>query len=312
MQKFNVIEKVTQQIIDLLEKVDSGDITTWIPLSGLAYNPASKHTYASINQLLLSLEMYNNDYSHNNWLTYKQIQKAGGSVLKGEKSSMVTFTDTVFKDEKGNRIEQKVAWDRLIEKRKTNASISTFSDIDITYKRFIKYYLVWNIQQTKGVDPEIVHCTLEGLTETERIGIADQIVEESGAKIVHVSANSAHYDLNLDKIQMPFPEQFESSEEYYRVLFHEMIHWTGHESRLNRIKATSKEDDVYAFEELIAELGASFICAQLNIKASIRSSSAYIKSWLKALNDDRTFILKAISHAEKAGNYLTKQREANV
>jgi antirestriction protein ArdC len=312
MEKFNVLEEVTNQIIDLLDKVDNGDIKFWIPISGLAYNPASKHTYSNFNQLLLSLQMYYSDYSHNNWLTFKQIEKAGGSILKGEKSSMVTYTDVVYYDKEGNKVEAKAAWDLLIEKRKMDATIKYLGDIGITTKRFIKYYLVFNIQQTKGVNPDIVHSTLPDLYETESNQSIDQIIADCGAKVTYMAANTAHYNPALDKIVMPMPQQFESTDEFCKTLFHELIHWTGHKSRLNRLKAKSKKDDDYAFEELVAELGSAFICARLGMKASITSSSAYIKSWLKALGDDRTFILKAVSQAERAMKYLVKFQKVSL
>ena len=310
--KKNILQEVTNQIIDLLDKVNSGHIKTWIPLSGRAYNPYSKHTYSGLNQLLLSLQMYYSDYSHNNWMTFKQVQKVGGSVIKGEKSSMVTFTDTIFYDENGDKVEQRKAWDLLIEKRKFDSSIKYLSDIGITMRKFLKAYQVFNVQQVKNLDVRYANAKLKGLDAGERIDFADQIIENTGAKIVHVSANSAHYNPGLDKIQMPFPEQFESIDEYYKTLYHELVHWSGHESRLNRIQATSKKDKDYAFEELTAELGSAFICANLDIEASITSSAAYIQSWLKNLNNDSKFILKAVSYAEKAMKYFTENQKTSV
>jgi antirestriction protein ArdC len=312
MEKFNVIEEVTNQIIDLLGKVDSGDIKYWIPLSGLAFNPASKHTYSSLNQLLLSLKMYNSDYIYNHWLTFKQIQKAGGSVLIGEKSSLVTFSDSIFVDKEGNKVTNQKVIEEINNKRKAGLLGQYLTETGIKTKRYLKYYLVWNIQQTKGVNPEIVHSTMATLYETESNPSIDQIIADCGAKVKYMAANTAHYNPSLDKIVMPTPQQFESTDEFCKTLFHELIHWTGHKSRLNRLETKSKEDDAYAFEELVAELGSAFICAQLGLKASITSSSAYIKSWLKALNDDKTFILKAVSHAEKAMKYIVKYQEVSL
>ena len=312
MEKRNILEEVTNKIIDLLDKVNSGDIKYWIPLSGMAYNPFSKHTYSGLNQLLLSLIMYYSDYSHNNWMTFKQIQKVGGSVIKGEKSTIVTFTDAVFYNEYGERIEQKEALDLLKEKRKFDPIIKYLSDVGITTKRFLKAYRVFNVQQVRDLDSSYVNAKLKGLDAGERVDFADQIIEDNGAKIVHVSGNSAHYNPSLDKIQMPFPEQFEIIDEYYKTLFHELVHWSGHKIRLNRLKASSKKGSVYAFEELVAELGSAFICSNLNIRASITSSAAYIQSWLKALKNDKSYIINAMSSSERAMKYIIEKQETSV
>lgn len=302
--KVDVTEEVTQKIIELLDKVSSGDIVYWIPLSGLAYNPITKHTYNSLNQLLLSLSMQSMNYSHNNWLTFKQINEAGGSVIKGEKSTLITFTDVLFfKD--GNKISEQEAKALFEQAKERDANIKKYKDIGISTKRFLKYYLVFNVAQTTGLPDEIIAPDLVKLQDKERFDVADKIAHDNGVVIKHVSGNSAHYEPQNDLIQMPFLKQFKATENYYATLFHEITHWTGNEKRLNR-PFGSRDTPEYAFEELIAELGSTFMCAHLQIQAPLTSSTAYIKSWLSALEDDRKYIIRAVSFAERATQYLFK------
>ncbi|MBX7227753.1 MAG: ssDNA-binding domain-containing protein [Chitinophagales bacterium] len=287
--------EVTDHILELLDKVTSGDIQHWIPLCGLAKNPITNHTYQYLNQLLLSLAMYHSTYSHNHWMTFKQINEKGGSVQKGERSTMVTFTDFLYK-ENDTTISKHEAEERLQKARLTNTEAS-YRDIGITVKRFLKHYAVFNVAQTTGLSDAITAPTLASLPDKERFAAIDHLINEKGITIRHVSANSAHYEPSKDRIQMPFLKQFTTKEHYYAVLFHEIIHWTGHEKRLNRTCD-------YAFEELIAELGSAFLCAHLAIPAPLTSSAAYIQSWLTALEGDRNYLFKALPHAQRAVLYV--------
>ncbi|MFN8266502.1 MAG: zincin-like metallopeptidase domain-containing protein [Chitinophagales bacterium] len=299
---FNVTDAVTDKLIALLDKVNNGDIEYWLPLSGLAYNPVSKNYYNSISQLLLSFQLQTMHYSHNNWLTFKQINEAGGSVVKGEKSSMVTFTDVIYFDKNEKKLPEKEVKEMLKQARASNSNV-TLKDLQITTKRFLKYYQVFNVAQTSNLPEVLVAPELTKLEDKDRFEAADRLVHNNGVVIKHVSANSAHYEPQNDIIQMPFLKQFSTTERYYATLFHEVTHWTKHENRLQRPSGMFGTPE-YAFEELIAELGSAFICARLQIHASLSSSSAYIKSWLSALENDRKYILKAVSYADKAMRYI--------
>ena len=305
MEKTNVIQEVTAKLLDLIEKVTNGDIEYWIPLSGLAYNPQSKHTYSNLNQLLLSLELYERNYSFNSWMTFKQIGKAGGLVKKGERSTMITFSETLYTDSRGNTVSKDAARQIYAEAKAINPGISSYSEAGIKTKRFLKLYFVFNVAQTEGLPNELIEAQLAKIPDISRYAIAEQVIESTGAKIVHVAGNSAHYNPSKDKIQMPSPKQFNTPEGYYGALFHELVHWSGSETRLNR-KFGGRGTPEYAFEELVAELGSTFICAHLGIKSPMTSSAAYLKSWLQALENDRTYLLKAVSHAERAMVFLTE------
>lgn len=309
MESKNLIQEVTENILLLLDKVASGDIQTWIPLTGLAYNPVSKHRYTAINQLLLSFAMMQKNYEVNNWLTFQQIKDAGGFVLKGEQSTPVTFSEVIYLKE-GIKITPKEARRHFLDAQDKDPTISTYREAGINTKRFLKYYLVFNVAQTKDI-PEVLFTRGQPiLSEIERNGQIDQLIACHKVQIHHAHGDSAHYNPQTDVIQMPFSKQFTTSEQYYAVLFHELVHWTGHEARLNRLFSRNETD--YAFEELIAELGSAILCAELIIPAPLRSAAAYIQSWLKALEDDKNYLIKAVSHAERASKYLMKPQSLAV
>jgi antirestriction protein ArdC len=311
MQTNNIIEEVTMKIMLLLDKVVSGDVEFWLPLSGLAYNPITKHTYTSINQLLLSYEMFQKNYSINNWMTFKQVTDLGGSIVKGEKSTHITFSEVIYLNKKGDKITPKEAKLAFSEAKAKDPTISTYRDAGISTKRFLRYYFVFNVAQTKGLSKEITEPQLAKLSHKDRSKLADEIMKIHRINVKHVAGNSAHFEVNNDIIQMPFIEQFNSTESYYATLFHEMIHWTGHNKRLNRQLKTKDKTD-YAFEELIAELGSAFLCAHFQLPASLTSTTAYIKSWLAALQNDHSYILKAVGHAERAMNFLLEKQTISV
>ena len=312
MKQTNVIEEVTNKVLELLEKVDSGDILHWIPESGLAFNPYSDHTYSNLNQLMLSLVAQEKGYATNRWMTFKQIKKVLGDIKPGEKSSIVTFVDTVYKDKNGHGISKDAALRLLKEKQIVSSNKVRFKDVGITTRRFLKIYRVFNLAQTENIPDDYLGDPFAEISDMEQRGEVDLIVDRLGVHIDFVSGDTACYRPKADKIQMPFPEQFETTEHYYQVLFHEIMHWTGHQSRLNRIFGKDQTDEIYAFEELIAELGSSFICAKLGIQSSIRSSSAYIKSWLEQLRNDHMFIIKACSYAERAMYYILNHQGVSV
>ena len=310
METKNIIKEITLKIIYLLDKVASGDVQSWLPLSGLAYNPVSKHSYTSINQLLLSFAMTQKIYEVNNWLTFKQVKDAGGSVLKGEKSTPVTFSEVIYflNDQK---ITLKDAKRHLKEAQMKNPSITTYKEVGIKTKRFLKYYFVFNVAQTKDLPEVLFNNGQQPMTEIERDERVDELLRNHNVVYVHSFGDSAHYSPLVDIIRMPFTKQFTSSENYYAVLFHELIHWTGNEKRLNRTFGAWNSPE-YAFEELIAELGSAFLCAHFQIPAPLTSTTAYVKSWLTVLQNDHTYLLKAMKFSDGAMNYLIEKQTTSI
>lgn len=202
------------------------------------------------------------------WMTYKQAQELGAQVKKGEKGTRIYFTSQIpTKDDP----EKKVF--------------------------FLKSYVVFNETQIENL-PEKYR------TQPPRPVPPDQFFDKLGADVRH-GGNRAFFSPSKDFIQLPHPDDFVSKEAYHAVKAHEFVHWTGHESRLDRKLKSSFGTEDYAKEELIAELGSAFLCAQLGLTNEVREDhAAYIQSWLGKLKDDKRYIFSAASAASKAVTYL--------
>ncbi|MCP3673854.1 MAG: integrase arm-type DNA-binding domain-containing protein [Gammaproteobacteria bacterium] len=185
---------------------------------------------------------------------------------------------------------------------------------DPEFYNMLKSYNVFNADQVEGYEPATGE-ELGTLGTVERIDQIEQFVSATGADI-HEDKNMACYCPASDHIEMPSQNKFfeteqSATENYYAVLLHELTHWTGGKQRLNREQASQSKKESYAFEELIAELGSAFLCAQFEIKQQGRDDHArYIKSWLQALKNDKKFIFKASAQAQKAIDYLNSQQGA--
>jgi antirestriction protein ArdC len=291
--KKDIYQEVTNSIIDALEKISLDDYQApfaQLTAQQLPINPITKNRYRGINTLILWFLQQEHDYSSNEWGTFKQWKDKGAHVKKGEKSSRIIFYKQVEKKD------------------------STDQDNDPEFYNMLKSYCVFNADQVDAYEP------VTGLEDgdfgtVEAIENIEHFIEATGA-VIEPDQNQACYSPLLDTIKMPKKELFfdngqSATENYYAVLLHELTHWTGGKSRLDRMQqdmATSKES--YAFEELIAELGSAFLCVQLGIKQHGRDDHAlYLKSWLQALRNDRKYIFKASSQAQKAVDCLNKLAE---
>ena len=269
----DIFEKITGKIIELLE---AGTVPWRQPWSGAApTNLASLKPYNGINFLMLGCLGFESNY----WLTFKQAQKIGGSVKAGEKSpAFVVYTD--------NWLSKRTRPDGTEE---------------VEVRRFLKYTPVFNISQCRGIQtPEreerdiepLSTCTtfLEGLNEKPRI--------ETGHLAAYVPSD--------DKIVMPAIKHFRDAENYHSSLFHELTHWTGATHRLNRpIIQYTTNPKAYAHEELVAEMGAAFLCAKCQIDtATVENQAAYIDSWLHSLRNDRRLVSEAAKSSRMAVKYL--------
>jgi len=142
------------------------------------------------------------------------------------------------------------------------------------------------------------------MTGFERDEYAEHIIESTGANICYAPQNEAFYNIEEDKIYMPDRRQFVSKEGFYEVIFHELIHRSGHPSRLNRPITNRQTKKEISFEEIIAELGAAFLCAYLGYETQITNNVAYIDSWLSVMKNDKQFVVLASSQAQKAADYI--------
>jgi len=269
------IDIVTNKIIEQLEK---GVIPWNKPWSGgiPPTRVSVKKPYRGTNALVLNIVTAVMGYSSNYYGTYKQWQELGNQVKKGEKASPVMYWK--FFDDEDEELKDRPP--------------------------ICKYYNVFNYDQTEG-DYEVP--AVESY-EFSPIKKAEDIVANMPQKppIVH-GPLGASYSVTNDVVTIPTPERFEQAEEYYSTLFHELVHSTGHKSRLNRFseKSTVHSNDEYSKEELVAEIGASTLCNVSCIdQPTIENSAAYIAHWLKHLNDDRQLLVSAASQAQAATEYI--------
>lgn len=278
MANGNVYQMVTDRIIAELEKGIIPWKKPWTGSNKGAFNRISKKPYSLMNQILLG--------KSGEWATYKQWQELGGHIRKGEKASFVTF------------------W-KLQPYEETNADGET----EVKQIPLLRYYNVFHISQVEGVKPleDVKLNDIEPIAEAERIKEAYK--EREHIQIKEVISNEAFYSPSGDYIQVPCKEQYQEANEFYSTLFHEMIHSTGHKSRLNRLTTGADArfgSQVYSKEELCAELGSAIILNQIGIETpqTFKNSAAYIQNWLQVLKNDNKFIVSAASKAEKAVNYI--------
>jgi antirestriction protein ArdC len=251
--------------------------------------------YRGINILLLWASSLEQGFTSPFWLTFKQADALGAQVRKGQKGSLVVYADTYHKTETDKNNGEEI-------------------ETDI---HFMKAYTVFNANQIEGL-PEYYTPSLpeRSATPTENRNEAlDQFFSSTGIDI-RQGGDRAFYALSSDHVQMPSFHAFHNAENFYATLAHETIHATRHPSLLTRDFGQQHwGDEGYAKEELVAELGAAFLCAALGITPEIREDhAAYIASWLKALQNDKRFIFSAAAHAQRAVDFLlsTQQQETKT
>lgn len=280
--KKSVYEIITERIIEQLE---NGVIPWQKPWSGThsgAYNRISNKPYSLLNQMILK---HGGEYA-----TFKQWSDLGGKIRKGEKSEVVTFWK-IQPFEEENENGEKV----------------------IKQIPLLRYYNVFHISQVDGIEPkeQLKISDLEPIEEAEKI--KTDYMNREHLKIFEKVTNDAFYLPIQDYIQVPCKEQYQDIEEFYSTLFHEMIHSTGHKSRLNRSDMQGivrYGSEKYSKEELTAELGSAMIINILGIETekSFKNSSGYIQDWLQVLKNDNKFIVSASSRAEKAVKYILNEQ----
>lgn len=280
-----VYETVTASIIAAIEAGAGEFRMPWHRAStddGIPCNAATGAQYRGSNILTLWATAMGKGYSGNRWATYKQWAALGAQVRKGEKAA----TGIYFS---------------MVEKESATG--------DTKAVPMAKAFYLFNADQ---VDGYTIPDTVTRQDDTSRIAAADAAIAATGARIVH-SGTRAFYRPSTDDIYLPAREAFTgtdtstATESYYSTALHELAHWTGHSSRLDRNFSRSQRfgDEAYAGEELVAELGAAFLCAQLGITNAPRADHAqYLAHWLKVLKADSRAIVRAASDAQKAADYV--------
>jgi len=268
----DIRQNLTDKIIMALEN----GVTPWkcpFEKTTLPTNLKTKNKYNGVNTLCLWLTSLFSGYTSNYWLGFAQARDLGGKVRKGEKGTPIIVCQTAKKKIDESRIDKE------------------------TITRFFKTDHVFNIDQIENLEFETGNSEIKSVAEIENL------VASTGAVIRH-QGERAYFDIKEDFINMPYKSKFKDEKGYYSTLFHELTHWTGHENRLNRLELKKKEDR--AFEELVAEIGASFLSAEYGISVDIENTASYIGSWLESLKKDKNYIFKASRLANEAVSYIQK------
>lgn len=289
-QKKDVYQMITDLIIEKLER----GIVPWRKVwddNELPMNYVTKKFYHGINMWLLMSEGYNYPY----FLTFKQAQNLGGKIKKGVKGLPVCYWNfNYFEKQSGRKVSEQDA-------KKYPAG-------SLVKKAFLRYYTVFNVSQAEGIEFEPMSNdqtrNLNPIESCEKI-IASMI----NPPLIKHEISEAFYSPSSDYINMPDIGLFESAKAYYAVLFHELVHATGHQDRLNRREVVEFNEfgsEEYSREELTAEMGASFLCNHSGImdEGLLDNSAAYIKVWLDKLKSDKKLLIEAASKAQKAVSYI--------
>jgi len=287
-EKKDIFERVTEIIVKAIEEGSESYQMPWRTSGGFPNSPinaVSRKAYRGVNVLLLWATAQEKGYKSGTWATYKQWLEMGAQVRKGEKSTNVVFWK-FFESEK------EIDPETLKGKRIPMA----------------RDYWVFNAEQVDGFTPK----EETPQTKEQRIESAEQFFSTLGIE-VKPGGNRAFYRLETDSVHMPAFDAFKEPLFYYSVLSHETTHWTAAPHRLNRDLSGRFGSDSYAMEELVAELGAAFLCAELGLPTDPRTDHApYIRSWLNVLKNDKKAIFVAAAKAQQALDWMTNKVEPEM
>jgi len=289
----NIYREITDKIIAELER----GIVPWVqpwssskqfcPL-GLPLNGLTRRSYSGINILLLWSALEEKGFASPYWLTFKQCVAMGGSVRKGQRGTHVYFADKFVPQKEKARAEQ--------------------DGDEASAIAFLKRYTVFNAEQCDGL-PVGLFGEVEPRQPREIVSEAEALIEATGADF-RIGGDQAFYVPSEDFIRIPNQTSYTDQINYYRTAFHELGHWTGHRTRLNRNLTTKFGTVDYAREELVAEMATAFVCASLGIVPTVRHAD-YIGNWLQVLKEDARAIVKAASLASKACDFILQFRAAS-
>ena len=287
----DIYTRITDQIVTHLETGVKPWVQPWRSSGGAISRPLRHNgePYSGINVLTLWCSAMDRGFASSTWMTFKQALELGGAVRKGEKGSPVVFASSMTRTEadqaSGEETERNIP--------------------------FLKAYTVFNIEQIDGLPERYALTSPLAVNSEQKIAEADAFFAACGVDVRH-GGDRAFYAPGPDFVQMPRFEQFNDGHGYYSTLAHEATHWTSHKSRLDRSFDQKRfGDDGYAREELVAELGAAFLCADLGIYLADRTDHAdYLAFWLKVLKEDKRAIFSAAAHGERAVDYLKRERRS--
>jgi len=284
--KPDIYTRITNQIVSALEQGVKPWTQPWnaAHAAGHVSRPLRHNgqPYAGINVLTLWCSAMERHYAAPIWMTFRQALELGGHVRKGEKGSPVVYANTIVRTEEGDNGEDE---ERAIP--------------------FLKAYTVFNIDQIDDLPAHYYATANAEPNPDQRLAHAEGFFDATGFDIRH-GGDSTFYVPSLDYIQMPPFEAFRDAQSYYATLAHESTHATRHKSRLDRDFGRKRwGDEGYAMEELVAELGSAFLCADLDLTPEVREDhAAYIANWLEVLKNDKRAIFRAAAHAQRAADFV--------
>lgn len=296
--KQRLIEGLTKQGLNWFKPWNAGQANT----SFMPINRATGREYNGINVLFLNSVMQASGYSYNEWLTYKQATELGGNVKKGSTATDV-YLWSIFL----------LGSDGKIYKKQEDVP----AGVDAEKKFSLKFYKVFNIAQCEGIEPRNAATPVQDDNTFNPVAEAEAIINgwANKPKIINNSEGRAYYSPSRDNVVMPMPTTFVDNDSYYKTLFHELVHSTGHESRLNR-KAIAGGvshfgNSAYSQEELVAESGAMMLTgiANLSPKDNETNSQAYINAWVKGVKETPAqAIVSALTQSAKAVDMIINNK----
>lgn len=312
MTTAEIYRSVTDRVIAALEEGTAPWRQPWI--GGFPVNAENGRRYRGVNVFLLSMMAQFKGYGDNRWGTFNTVRRVAVAEAKAEGREIVEkevrkgkykktsyyeiidgqevwFRGGVKQGEKGTQI---ILWKRAEPSKAKQAALGD----DAQSYLFLTSFSVFNAEQCEGIAPLVAY-------EHDRIAAADQIVRDyvpNGPLIQH-AAGGAFYRRSDDLVNVPPLSDFHQVEAYYSTLYHELVHSTGHKSRLDRLEKTGFGTGPYAKEELVAEMGAAMLCGVAGID-NLDQSAAYVKNWLGALRDDPKFVVQAASFAQRASDLI--------
>lgn len=289
-------------IIEQLENVEEKHWQHFLK-ENVSFTPANRlslQSYTRLNQFILALDMLINKRSNCYYATFNQITKSKGKVKKGSKSLPIQY----------------FSYDIRHKETEERIQLTDFKALDSTkqkqyrVKSFIKYYRVFHTDNIENIND----CEFPIIADVELIELDDcaenfinDLIETKNLSLQHLVQGEAYYIPGRDEIHLPKPQYFKNKGAYYSTVFHEIIHWSGHKDRLNRLDKDFEDGrNKYAFEELVAELGSLLFSLEFNYSEQFINSVIYLKSWLKHTAEEKKHLVleEAFSYANRAINYL--------
>jgi antirestriction protein ArdC len=284
----------------LIEMIRSSGTLVWhspyLASSGLPRSLSGRKSYSGINVWLLAGTAMEHGYDSPWWGTYRQISDLGGQVRKGESSTRITF------------------W-KILERTEADATGKP-----VTKKiPLLRMFNVFNAAQADWAEGLPSFAAPVERPLVERLAEADAIVDgylDGGPTLIREHQDVAFYRPSTDEINLPSDANLAGTDERYATLFHEMVHSTGHATRLAREGiidlSPHRRGSVYSFEELVAEFGSAFLCGQVGIDSTLANSAAYLQGWLSYLSSDPTALARAAQAAQKAVNLICSATAASI